>query len=151
MNLALLFSFIFEGIISNFVCVSKPLFTLTALVIAYPYYNSSKEYFKMCVFFGILYDIVYTDTLFINGILFLGVGLITKKLNYYLVNNLFNSSIILIINIIFYRLCIYFILLLSKNSFLNLFSSIYLSVLINLIFLYILYFIITNIRKRIKN
>ena len=148
MNLVLLFSFIFEGIISNFVCVSKPLFTLTALVIAYPYYNSSKEYFKMCVFFGILYDIVYTDTLFINGILFLGVGL---KLNYYLVNNLFNSSIILIINIIFYRLCIYFILLLSKNSFLNLFSSIYLSVLINLIFLYILYFIITNIRKRIKN
>lgn len=149
MNYIILISFLLESIISNFINMSSnifiPLFTLSSIVIVFPYYNKEKEYFKMCLLFGFLYDIVFTNTLFINSVLFLMIGFVTKMLNYYLSNNVFNNTIILIINVILYRLFMYLILILGNVfnfDFMFLFKSIYSSFFINIIYSLIIYFII---------
>lgn len=152
----LLVSFFLESIISNFIFLSTnllaPLFVLTALVVVFPYFNSEKEYFKMCILFGFLYDVVFSNTLFINIGLFLIVGSITKMLNYYLSNNIMNSILILFVNIVIYRVCFYFILVFANIltfDFLYLLKSIYSSILLNFIYISILYTIIRlSIRKK---
>ena len=141
-------SFFLESIFSNFVNISSifiPLFTITALVTIFPYFNVEKEYIKMCLLFGFLYDIVFTNTLFINLVLFTLIYFVTKILNYYLANNLVNNFIMLFINILFYRCFIYFIYVLSGTLSFNtfyLFKSIYSSLIINFIYSIVLYFVI---------
>lgn len=149
MNYIILVSFLLESIFSNFIAISSnvfiPLFTLTALVILFPYYNKEKEYFKMCILFGFLYDVVFTNTLFINVGLFMMVGFTTKILNYYLSNNILNNTIMLIISVILYRFIMYFIIIFSNIynfDFMLLFKSIYSSLILNIIYSIILYFII---------
>lgn len=152
MNYIVFISFLLDGIITNFIRISSnvfiPLFTLTSLVIIFPYYHKEKEYFKMCILFGFLYDIVFCNTLFINIGLFIMVGFVTKTLNYYLSNNILNNTIMLIINIILYRISFYFILFLAnifKFDFMLLFKSIYSSFFINILYSFILYFILEKV------
>ena len=118
MNYIVFVSFLLDSIMSNFVDISSniiiPLLTLTSLVTIFPYFSKEKEYFKICILFGFLYDIVFCNTLFINTGLFIGIGFILKILNYYLSNNIFNNLIMLVINIILYRSIMYFILIFGK-------------------------------------
>lgn len=157
MNIILVISFLLESIISNFIdmfSIFNPLFTLTTLVILYPYFSKKKEYFKMCLLFGLLYDLVFSNTLFINATLFVVVGLFTKLINYYLSNNIINNSIILIINIIIFRTSTYIILVLAdilKFNIFSLFRSIYSSILLNLLYSIIIYFVSQKYIAKKKN
>ncbi|MEG0826143.1 MAG: rod shape-determining protein MreD [Bacilli bacterium] len=134
-----LISFFLESILSNYINISTnfftPLFTITSLIVIYSKFEN--KYLKICLLFGLLYDLVFTDTLFINMILFLLIGFFVKFVNIYLPKNYINNSIILIIIIIFYRIFIYIIMLmanqLTNNAFL-LFKSIYSSLLLNIIY-----------------
>ena len=151
----ILISFFLESIVSNYINYSSifiPLFTLTSIVFSVSYFQLEKEYFKICILFGFLYDITFSNTLFINSILFLIIGFITKIINYYLPNNILNNIISLIINIIFYRISIYLICVLANIldfNLLYLFKSIYSSLIINIIYIVFIY-IILNLRKNKK-
>lgn len=155
MKYIVIVSFLLDSIISNFVGIHSniciPLFTLTSLVIIFTYYNREKEYFKLCLFIGILYDIVFTNTLFINAGLFLIVGFITKILNYYLSNNVINNTIMLIINIFVYRFIMFSILVLANITnfdFFLFFESFYSSLLLNIIYSVIIYL---TLEKKLAN
>lgn len=105
----LLLSFYLEGAISsittNFLI---PLFTLISLIIIYPYlYNLKKDYYIICFIMGLLYDIAYTDTLFLNAIIFLFIGFIILKINIFFTNNIFNTILMSIIIISIYRIITY--------------------------------------------
>ena len=102
-------SFLLDGILSNY--INNLLLTITAITII----SSTKNYYKTSFLYGLLYDIAYTNTLFINGILFMIIVFITKKINYYFTNNIISNTITILINIIFYRISIYIILVLSKT------------------------------------
>lgn len=131
-------SFLLDGILSNY--INNLLLTITAITII----SSTKNYYKTSFLYGLLYDIAYTNTLFINGILFMIIVFITKKINYYFTNNIISNTITILINIIFYRISIYIILVLSKTVSFNivtLFESIYLSIF-NLIYGYFIYILI---------
>lgn len=134
----ILCSFLLDGILSNY--INNLLLTITAITII----SSTKNYYKTSFLYGLLYDITYTNTLFINGILFMIIVFITKKINYYFTNNIISNTITILINIIFYRISIYIILVLSKTLSFNivtLFESIYLSIF-NLIYGYFIYILI---------
>lgn len=131
-------SFLLDGILSNY--INNLLLTITAITII----SSKKNYYKTSFLYGLLYDIAYTNTLFINGILFMIIVFITKKINYYFTNNIISNTITILTNIIFYRISIYIILVLSKTVSFNivtLFESIYLSIF-NLIYGYFIYILI---------
>lgn len=139
-------SFLLDGICSNEInSPFLPLFTLTSLIIIKPNSNS-KWYLSLCIITGLLYDIVYTDTLFFHTITFPMIGFLTGYLrNKYNLQKLKEIPLV-ILGIISYRLFSYsFYLLVQETSFsmITLTTSILSSILLNLcytlLFLLIVY------------
>lgn len=150
----LLISFYLEGVVSNILNISFliPSFTVISLMIIYPYlYNLKKDYYKICFIIGLLYDIAYTDTIFLNAFIFLLIGFIISKVNNIVTNNIFNMIPLSILVIILYRTITYTILLFTNYSILSindLFNSIINSLLLNIIYGILLYKIADIIGKR---
>ncbi|MBQ8234359.1 MAG: rod shape-determining protein MreD [Bacilli bacterium] len=144
-------SLILDGIISNISSILIPLFTLLSLIIIKPYYKINKNYLILSFILGILYDIAYTDLLYINAILFLLTGyfiiFITKRLR----DNIFNVTIISILTIIYYRTLSYLTYIISTKDIFNiniLFKSIYSSIIINILYIIICYIITSKTSKK---
>ena len=153
----LAFSFIFEGIFSNFISAYSffsPLFVLMSLIIIYPFLINNKEtYYKCCFIIGLLYDIIYTDTIIVHAFLFLIIGFIITKINLVLANNHVNVIIMALIIIILYRTILYCLLILTSNvdfNFWNFLQSIYLSLIVNIIYIVILNMITDKVSLKFK-
>ena len=69
----LLISFAIESIVSNLIPLNSifiPLFSIVSLVVVYPLFNGDKNKFLIYSFiFGLLYDIVYTNTIFVYTVI----------------------------------------------------------------------------------
>lgn len=68
------FSFLLDGILSKYLIktIFAPMLTIVSLVIIYPYFNNNNyRYLKYNAIIGLLYDIVYMDTIFYNFSFFL--------------------------------------------------------------------------------
>lgn len=121
--------FIIDGIISNYLFIP--------LILIYFYYGKNKYSFLI----GLLYDIVYTNTLFLNAFLFFLIS--------YLINKIKNKNIIYFIIIInLYHVILYIILLLLKY---NIFTYEYLSLLFKQIIINTVIIIIINIIHKKTN
>lgn len=147
-------SLILDSIISNYILLSTnfflPLFTLTSLVIIYPFINNDRKYLKILIIVGLLYDGL-TNTLFIQTILFIILMSFVKYVTSYLNSNLLNSLITLILTIILYRVMYYLILVMSNNYQFDinvLFKSIYASFILNIIYGIISYAILLKFKKK---
>lgn len=142
--LTTIISFILDSIGSN-LKIGLPLFTVISLIISYPYFKKeTPNFIRLCGVVGLLYDVVYTDTFFLNMVVFLLIGLIIIYINERMVNNLINVLITTLIVIISYRFFTYIILLLTgylKITSGLLVVSVQNSLLINLIYITILYLI----------
>lgn len=150
-------SFILDGILSRYLptnTIFLPLFTIVSLVIIYPYYNDNNfRYFKYLSILGLLYDIVYFNTIFFNTFIFLILGFVIIFFSYLLSNNLYVDTLIAIICIILYRTINFMFVVLFRNgdfSLLNLFESIYSSLIINILYCIIIYIISEYYSKKHK-
>ena len=150
--IVIIVSFILDSIISNSISLSSlfmPLCTLMSLIIAYPYFRGDiRKFLITCFVTGVFYDLIYTDTIIIHGFLFLMVGYIITKLNLVMSNNYLNVAIMAIICIVFYRFILYGLLLITANvsfSWLLLLKSIYHSLLLNIIYIVLIYIITDKI------
>jgi rod shape-determining protein MreD len=153
-------SFYLEGILSRFTVNSLfvPLFTLISLIIIYPFlFCYKKDYYILCFILGLLYDISYTSTIFLNAFIFLLIGFIIVKLNLFITNNKFNVIILSIFIILIYRIITYIVLIMIgylKFNINDLINSILNSIIINIIYSYFLFIIIDKIstkRNIVKN
>jgi len=113
----LIISFLFEGLISNYISSSfsslnlfSTLYTLIALVVIYPYFYNEKKYYILLIIFGLLLDIVYTNTFMLNIFLFIIISLIIKILNFILPENILMMNLISIFSVILYHTLSYVIL-----------------------------------------
>lgn len=121
----LVFSFLFEGFISNFISSSlvefnvfSTLYTLITFVVIYPYFYNEKKYYILLIIFSFLIDIVYTNTLILNVILFVAISLLIKFLNFILPENILMCNISSLCAVILYHVLSYLILILiNYNSF----------------------------------
>lgn len=137
----LFLSFILDGLIINN-SFFYPLFTLVSLVIIFPTFNKKNyNYYITCFVIGLLYDIVYTNTFLLNGIIYLILGLlinlIYKKININTLTIIF--EIIFLISI--YRILTFIILNILGYNF-NIYSlleSIYSSIILNIIYTFLSY------------
>ena len=151
----LLISLFLELALSNVLPnILIPLFLLTSLTFVYPCFKKNNfNFFIVCTISGLFYDIII-NSMFINTICF-GIcsGIIILIYNY-LKYNIFNSNIINIIIIMVYRIISY--LLLCVLDYINfniskLLEGIYNSLIINIIYGIIIYFIINlfiNLHKK---
>ena len=79
-------SLILDGILSNYLpylvndlSLFTPLFTLVSISLLYPYYRKKEKHFFIMIFItGFVYDLFYTNLLFVNGLLFLLIAYISK-------------------------------------------------------------------------
>ena len=76
-------SFIFDLILSNFLPYMEgdlsfftPLISIFLIIEFFD--KEDKKYYIICFVTGMIYDLFFTDLLFLNGFLFLGLGFISK-------------------------------------------------------------------------
>ena len=147
----LIISFLLDGVFSNVITIHNnmliPLLSVMSLIIIYPYFKKDDiKYLEYIFIYGLIYDLVYTDTLILNAIIFTFIGLIIIGINIIISNNYLNIAIISFLVIISYRIMTYFILVFTRYLEFNindLLRSITSSLLLNIIYV-ILMFLITD-------
>ena len=147
----LIVGFILEGIITNFIPIQtklfNPLLLFVTIVFVYPYFKNDKKYYKTCLIYGIIYDLIYTNTLIFHGILFLLIGYIVHYLYKLFSLNIINITIIVIGCIVIYRILGYLLVCLVSSynfSWFTLLNSITSSLILNVIYISFLYIIINK-------
>lgn len=138
----LIVSFILEGFISNFVNIDTLLFnncfTLVSLFMINRYFINPKKYYLISFITGLIYDIVYTDKILINGYLFLLMSYLVVKTDKIFKDDVFSYILKMIMAIIIYRVLAYLIFIIIGEidiDFLKLITSIISSIVLNLIYL----------------
>ena len=131
-------SIFLEGFITNFVAFDTNLFnncfSLISLIIIFPYfYNNRKLYFIISFIIGLIIDIAYTDTLFLNAFIYLFIAYIITKLSMLILSNFFNNIFLTLLIIIIYRVTTYFLLVILSSIILNVIYVIILSILSNIV------------------
>ena len=147
----LIISFLLDGVFSNVITIHNnmliPLLSVMSLIIIYPYFKKDDiKYLEYTFIYGLIYDLVYTDTLILNAIIFTFIGLIIIGINIIISNNYLNIALISFLVIISYRIMTYFILVFTRYLEFNindLLRSITSSLLLNIIYV-ILMFLITD-------
>lgn len=153
-SLILVFSFLFEAAFTNLININSfltPLFVITSLILLYPYFkNKNINYIIVCLILGLFYDIAFADSIFVNTLSFGIIGFIVLLCYNYVKYNIYTSNIINIIILISYRIISYLILTSVNYITFNdkiFFEGIYNSLIINIIYGIIMYFIIDVIAK----
>ena len=158
MIIAIIISFILEGIFTNLISINSiflPLFTITSFVITYPYFNKEKKYLFIITSFiiGVIYDIAYTNSLFINTFTFILCSLLIMLINKYIKENLISKIIINIFITIMFKIISYLLLFTFEFIKFNqniLLKGIYSSLILNIIYGLILYIICDKINRKLK-
>lgn len=151
-----LISFLLESILSNYVSINtmlfNPLFSIISLIIIYPYFkNDNMSFIKSCLIFGVIYDLIFTLTFPLHVLLFGLTGILIILINNFISNHLFNLPLISLAIIINYRIISYLILVLIGyldfhfNILLNGITS---SILVNIIYVLVLYLITDYYAKK---
>lgn len=144
----LIFSFFVEGILSLILTKESfllPLFSIMSIFVSYPYIKNKKKFIIYSLLIGVLYDITFSQTLFLHTIVFLFISLLISIFNKYISTNFFNTLIQIIIIIIIFRSFIYIGFILSTNevfSIKKLFESIYKSFIFNILYVYMVSYLL---------
>ena len=160
--LILIFSFILDGILTNFLpfmenklSLFTPLLTLVSFIIIYPFYRKEENNYFITLFItGIVYDMFYTNLLFFNGVLFVVIGFIISKIHKYIATNTLNIIIETILIITIYELITALCLFTYNVVPITIPEIVYKvthSLLINIIYVLIIETIVKMLPKRITN
>lgn len=150
-------SLLLQSVLSNFLSTPStflhPLFSISAIILIYPYFKNKNYYFLVSFMYGICYDILFSEMLFINSLLFLLLAIIINILNSLWNNNLINAILFQIICIFFYQTTMYFLVSIITNIKWNsmvCFSLILNSLLANIIYIIIGYLLVEKISEKLK-
>lgn len=158
----IIISLILDGVLTNFLpflvndlSLFTPLLTLVSIFIIYPFFRKKESRFYLILFIvGIIYDLLYTNLLFFNAILFLVTGLLTKVIYKNFEINFLKIMIYSVILITTYEILTALIILIFNLVPITIPKVIYKishSVLLNIVYIEILYLIIKLIPKKYKN
>jgi rod shape-determining protein MreD len=144
-------SFIIEGILSNYLnytiinpTIFKTIYTLITLIIVSKYFNNSQKYYLIVFVFGLLYDIVYTNTFILNAILFLSIAFLSNIIKNIFSDTIISANIISLLSIFLYHIFSFAILqIIAYNiyDFELLLTIITHSIIMTIIFTTIIYYL----------
>lgn len=157
----IIIAFILEIILNNFLpfmvgnlSFFTPMFIIVSLIVIYPFFIKNKtKYFFIAGIVGFIYDLFFTNLLFYNAIIFLALSFIISLLYRYINYNYLSLILFIIISICLYEGCNALIIILFNlvpMSFNKLFYKISHSLIINIIYGEILYFIINHLPNKYK-
>ncbi|MBR3210435.1 MAG: rod shape-determining protein MreD [Bacilli bacterium] len=138
----------------NNLSLLTPLLTLISILIIFPFYQKNhRKYFITVFILGIIYDLFYTDLIFFNAVLFLIIAWINVKVQRWTTPNALNLLLQAIGMIILYE-SFTGIILYAYNmvpvTIDKVFYKITHSLLLNIVYVELLYFIIKIIPKKYK-
>lgn len=160
-SIILLISIILDGILTNYLpylvndlSLFTPLLTVVSIFILYPL-NRKKEtkFFILMFIVGIIYDLLYTNLLFLNGLLFFLIAFISKIIYKNFETSYFKLIIYTILIIVIYESLyagILFIYRVVPITIYKLFYKISHTLILNIIYTELLYFIIKHLPKKYK-
>lgn len=129
------------------------LFTLLSLYVVYPFFkNNKKNYYIMAVILGFIYDLVFMPNFGINFILFTIFSFTISKICDNFEETFFSNIFTSLLIIISYRLMTYLIYIIFNNlnfDILVFLTSIYSSIILNLIYIIILYFLLRKKKSKL--
>ena len=143
----IILSFVLESIITNMFSLSTflaPFFTIISLVVLYPYFKNNNIFMISCILCGIIYDISYTDSAFLNTLSFGLCGCFIVLFNIYFKYNIYSSIILNLIIIVIYRTISYSLLVVVGYFSFNkeiLLTGVYKSLIVNLVYGIIIYWV----------
>lgn len=150
-------SLILQSIFSNFTKVTdsyfNPLFAICALIIIYPYFKDKNKFLGVSFIYGVCYDILFSNFLFIHAFLFVLLGTIIMILNHLWTHNVINTVLFVILTISIYKVIYYFLLAIidkvgwTSMTCLNMITH---SLISNIIYIILLYFITSFISEKFK-
>jgi len=157
----LILSILLDGILTNFLpylvndlSLFTPLLTVVSIFIIYPFYRKNeKKYFITLFILGIIYDLLYTNLLFFNGVLFILIGFISKYINknYEITPiRLILYTIIIIVSYESLTGLILFIFRVVPVTLYKVWYKIIHSLLLNIIYVELIYLIIKLIPEKFK-
>ena len=150
-------SFVLESMFSTIIPINtnflNPVFVLMSLILIVPYFNKfDKKYLITCSIVGLFYDIAFTNTIVFYAVIYLLMGLVIRFISSRLSHSILSVNLLAIIIIIFYRTVVYFILVAInyfKFDISHLLHGIYSSILLNLIYISLLYLLLEFICKKL--
>lgn len=160
-SIILLISIILDGILTNYLpylvndlSLFTPLLTVVSIFILYPL-NRKKEtkFFILMFIVGIIYDLLYTNLLYLNGLLFVLIAFISKIIYKNFETSYFKLIIYTILIIVIYESLyagILFIYRVVPITIYKLFYKISHTLILNIIYTELLYFIIKHLPKKYK-
>lgn len=154
-------SIFLDGILTNFLPYSPstlslftPLLTIVSFILIYPFYRKKvKKYYIISITIGLIYDLLYTNLLFINAILFLIIAYITKIIYKNIEVNYLNIILFVIVIISLYEVLNALIIVVFNLVPITIESLIYKithSLLLNILTTEIIYIIIKYLPKKYK-
>lgn len=159
----LIISLLLQGILSLYLPFISNQFTflsynfiITSLVLIYPIYYKKKKiswYYGICIFYGLFFDLLYTNTLVIDSLLFLLIGMLVNILYVKFKENFFNQFIIILLSQITYDLLFYLLLVLFRGisfSVLFLLYQFINTIILNFIYSFLWYIIVSKYKEKIK-
>ena len=160
-TIILVISFILDGLLTNYLpygvgnlSLFTPLTTIVALIIIYMFfYKNEKTYFVISFITGFMYDLFYTNLLFLDAILFLLIAFIVSQV-YKIVDFKFIWVLIgMVLVIVIYEVAFATIITvfnLVPMSFERIIYKISHSIILNVIYGEILYLICKLLPKKYK-
>lgn len=157
--LIIIISLILDGILSNFLPVINlsyftPLLTLTSIFIVYSFYTKDEyKYYITSFVVGIIYDLLYTNLLFFNGIIFVLIAFLVRIIYKNLNISFLKNILYIILIIIVYESSTALIFMIFKLVPITLNKVVYKithSLLLNIIYGELIYLILKIIPKKYK-
>lgn len=160
-SIILLISIILDGVLTNFLpylvndlSIFTPLLTVVSIFILYPLNRKKENKFFIIIFIvGIIYDLLYTNLLFLNGLLFVLIALISKVIYKNFEISYLKIIIYTIIIIVIYESVyagILFIYRVVPVTLIKLLYKISHTLILNIIYTELLYLIINKLPKKYK-
>lgn len=154
-------SLILDGILSNIfpytvnnLSLFTPLLTLISIYLIYPFYKKKEKKYLITIFLtGIIYDLLYTNLIFYNAIIFTIIGIISKYIYKHYEINYLNIIIQIVLIVTIYELLNALIIILFNlvpMSITRLFYKITHSLLLNIIYSELLLIIINILPNKYK-
>ncbi len=154
-------SLIIDGILSNIfpytintLSLFTPLLTLISIYLIYPFYKKKEKKYMITLFLtGIIYDLLYTNLIFYNAIIFTIIGIISKYIYKHYEINYLNIIIQIILIVTIYESLNALIIILFNlvpMSISRLFYKITHSLLLNIIYSELLLLIINILPNKYK-
>ncbi len=157
----LIVSFFLDGILTNFLPYEvgnlsffTPLITIVALIVIYTFfYHKEKEYLLLAFITGLLYDLFYTNLLFLNSLIFLLIAFIIIKVYKVVGFNYLWILIDIVLAVILYESIVALLIVcfnLVPMSFDRLLYKITHTLVLNVIYGELLYLIVKLIPKKFR-